>query len=293
MKAARFDHAGRSVLFTVGFDIENVPAPLESLDLDGGLLTTVLSELTPAPCESSSAIKDIVEYSDQKSDPLYDGHDPFLVAGLFPKVQAFSLRDLPVEDSFRIFFLLCLHDRRRAEQWIDEQLATTLGEIIQLSPSAIPFETLCRSILDLDPAALFLALYRCLEAVYAHTQTRNLMTSAGISMPWTEMAKILEEDLGWYPREEPSLAALFQHASDENLGRTLDSLGVETSADEKMPSFTSKHVYRLRNALVHYRPLHQAVPFTKIDWNRLCEAMACLVLQIYEALSKDWEVPAS
>ena len=288
VKLARFDHSGNSVFVSVGFDIENPPSSLDSLDMDGGMLTAVLAELGPVPNSSPISIKNIVEYSDKVSDPNYDGHDPFSVASLYPKMQFFAINDLLVDDTFKIFFLLCLSDSRRVDQWIDEQLTATLTEIIQLDRSAVPYDTLCRSILDMDPAGLFLALYRCLEAVYAHSQTRKLMTSVGISKPWVEMALILEESLGWYPREEPSLEALLHHADDTDLEAVVAALGVTIPGGAQLVNFVAKKVYHLRNGRVHFRPFHQAVSLDGVDWNRLCEAMARLVFRIYAELSKTW-----
>jgi hypothetical protein len=211
------------------------------------------------------------------------------VSGLYPKIQVLSVADLLREESFKMFFLICLADRRRIEQWIDEQLATILNMITELSPAYIPYEILCRSVLDMDPSALFLALYRCLEALYAHTQTQRLMTALEISKPWAEMAETLEAALGWYPREEPSLEALLAHAVAEDLQAIAAALNDTIPAEARSEPYVAKRIYQLRNALVHYRPFHQKFPFKEVDWNRLCEAMALLVFHIYGEINKSWE----
>jgi hypothetical protein len=188
-----------------------------------------------------------------------------------------------------MFFLICLADRRRIEQWIDEQLAATLNMITELSPAYIPFQILCRSVLDMDPRALFLALYRCLEALYAHSQTQRLMIALEISKPWAEMAETLEAALGWYPREEPSLEALLAHAVAEDLQATAVALNDAIPPDARSEPYVAKRIYQLRNALVHYRPFHRKFSFEEVDWNRLCEAMALLVFHIYGEINKGWQ----
>jgi hypothetical protein len=281
VKIARFDLYSRAFFVTIGLDLPAPPDIFQAEHLDGGRLTAVLSELKSMPAALPSQIRDVVEVDDGESNEAYDGHDHQLLSTLYPKIQIFSIQGLPTEESFRVFFLICLADRRRIEQWIDERLATLLKLIAELSPAYIPYEILCRSILDMDPAALFLALYRCLEALYAHNQTTKLMTSLEISKPWTEMAELLEEALAWYPREEPSLEALLEHAVPEDLQAAAAALKDAIPAEARGHSYMAKRIYSLRNALVHYRPFHRKFSFKEIDWNRLCEAMALLVFHIY------------
>src|SRR5437868_13171482 len=54
---------------------------------------------------------------------------------------------------------------------------------------------LCRSLFDADPAALFLALYRCLEALYAYSASTKLIGEFGLDRSWTEVAVALEKQL--------------------------------------------------------------------------------------------------
>lgn len=289
VKVARFDFYNRAFFVTTGLDLPEAPDVLQVEHLDGGRLTAVLSELRLTPVVLPSHIRDVVEVADKTSSPGYGGHDHLSVSSLYPKIQVFSVEDLLQEESFRIFFLICLADRRRIEQWIDEQLATILNVITELSPAYIPYEILCRSILDMDPSALFLALYRCLEALYAHTQTQRLMHALEMSKPWAEMAETLEATLGWYPREEPSLEALLVHAVTEDLQAIASALNDTMPADARSEPYVAKRIYQLRNALVHYRPFHQKFSFKRVDWNRLCEAMALLVFHIYGEINKGWK----
>src|ERR1700761_5210635 len=100
-------------------------------------------------------------------------------------------------------------------------MSAALSYIAVASSSAIPYELLCRAVLDIDPASLFLALYRCLEALYSREQTLALISKLGISRNWIEMAQLLEAHLGWYPREEASLEVLLQRANENTLRSVL------------------------------------------------------------------------
>ncbi len=289
VKIARFDFYNRAFFVTTGLDVPEASSLFQVEQLDGGRLTVVLSELKPTPVVLPSQIRNIVEVADKESIASYIGHDHQLVSGLYPKIQLFSVADLLREESFKMFFLICLADRRRIEQWIDEQLATILNMITELSPAYIPYEILCRSLLDMHPSALFLSLYRCLEALYAYTHTQKLMTTLEISKPWAEMAETLETALGWYPREEPSLEALLAYAVGEDLQATAAALNDPIPAGVRSESYVAKRIYQLRNSLVHYRPFHHKFSFKEVDWNRLCEAMALLVFHIYGEINREWQ----
>jgi hypothetical protein len=102
------------------------------------------------------------------------------------------------------------------------------------------------------------------------------------------MALTLEETLGWHPREESSLEALLGHAVTDDLRSIASSLDDEVPSDARPAAYVAKRIYQLRNALVHYRPYQQKFSFKGTDWNRLCEAMALLVLHIYGEVSGAW-----
>jgi hypothetical protein len=286
VKIARYDYRNRAYFITSGLDSPETPTALTPEDVDSGLLTAFLADLTPTPCVSPTAIRNIVEVAD-KTTPGYDGHDLDSMQSLFPRIQVFSVDDLVDDESFKTFFLICLADRRRIDQWIDQQLVKTLYVVTDLNPSAIPYAILCRSTLDMDPSNLFLGLYRCLEALYAHTQAKDLMAVLGLSKPWTEMAETLEATLGWYPREEPSLEALLSHAVSDDLHAVMASLGGNIPEGARLEAYVAKRIYQLRNALVHYRPFIQRYSPAALDWNRLCEAMALLVVHIYGVVWKE------
>jgi hypothetical protein len=130
-------------------------------------------------------------------------------------------------------------------------------------------------------AALFLALYRSLEALYSREKTMGLMSDLGISVGWFQMAQKLELHLGWYPREEPSLEVLFQSANEADLLAMLAALNEVVNEANKPHLTAARRVYALRNALAHYRPFHQSLRFDDIEWCRLCEAMSSFVLDLY------------
>jgi hypothetical protein len=284
IKIGRFDHDETSFFCTVGLDLPEEVDFLVEEELGGGMLTVILSELAPLPVRSPLAIRDVVEAQDQASTPGYKGHASQLIAKLFPVIRCFSVQNLDEDETQRIFFLLCLSDTSRGTLWMNSRLRETLRLIAELSPIAIPYRTLCRSIFDTDPSAVFMALYRCLEALYAYSHTTKLMSRLGIQEPWSDVAQVLEETLSWRPREEPSLGTLLRYAVSDDLRAILAAMGDSISEEADVVNRATKRIYNLRNSLVHYRPFQQNFQLEAVNWNQLCEATALLVLHVYDSV---------
>lgn len=84
VKLARFDLDNRAYFITSGIDVPSAPSGLQEEDLDGGILTAFLSELKIGPVASPAQIRQVVEVADKTSTPDYEGHDVWMVAGLYP-----------------------------------------------------------------------------------------------------------------------------------------------------------------------------------------------------------------
>lgn len=281
---ARFDYGDRSYIVTAGFDSLDPLAAFQEEELRGDILTAFLAEMPVRPLRSPLEIRQVVEIGEGGA-PNYEGHDFLELASLFPKTQVFSTKAFVEDQSTNIFLLFCVADRRRYDHWIDDGLGNALRKMATVSASAIPLRILCGAVLDLDPGALFLALYRGLEALYSREQCLHLMSRLGITQDWVAMSQTLEESLGWRPKEDTSLEALFKYADADDLRRVLTALAETPPATfTNLSAVTARRVYSLRNALVHYRPFHNVISLESIDWNRLCEAMIALLSDIYVAL---------
>lgn len=285
MKVARFDLDGLALFCTIGLELPGAIAGLVDDEVGGGMFTAILSELRPMPMASALEVKNIIGTG--KETAGYKGHEIYEISPLFPDVRVFSGQDISEEETPRIFFLICLADSVRSGIWMDKSLRGNLELVAELSPVAIPYRILCRSLFDTDPSAVFLALYRCLEALYAYSHTSELIKRLDMSFEWSHVSQILEETLAWRPREEPSLGLLLQRAVPDDLRSMLDALGETLPNNADLVSYATKKMYQLRNSLVHYRAFHQSFDHEAINWNRLCESTALMVLHVYSSIVDD------
>ena len=279
-KLALFEHGKRSIFVTIGLSKPKLSG-FHEIDVDAGIFTAALAELKPASRASTSEIRNIIEISN-KGEAEYKGHDANLIAELFPLLKAFVVEDLEPSESWRVFFKLCLSEYLAGEGRLNSALGDELEALSDLGPAAVPYKTLCRSIFDADPGALFLALYRCLEAIYSYTSAMKVKNALQLQHSWSELAVVLEDELGWHPHEETSLTSLMRHGLD------LDLLAIMTALDEPvpdnadLPALVARKIYRLRNSLVHYRPAQHTLNYADINWGPLCAALASMVCFTYD-----------
>ena len=293
-RLARFDYRQNVFICLVGFEYADPVLGLLEEDVQPGLLTAILSELKPQPNVPASSVIDIVDATDGNADTEYSGHTAPAIASLYPRIRAFVGKNFANENTWRVFFLLSIEECRAGESWIDERFSAALEELGQLCFLNVPYQTLCRSMFDSDPATMFLALYRCIEALYAYASAQVLIDALKLDVSWPELAASLEDKIGWYPREENSLTALMKFTRAQDLIEIFLSLGeIRPPPDADLPQSVAKRIYLLRNSLVHFRPALQKMDHDKIDWNRLCETMAHLVSSVYGEIFKSAGPPDS
>ena len=95
------------------------------------------------------------------------------------------------------------------------------------------------------------------------------------------LAVVLEDKLGWHPREENSLGDLLSLAGRGDLEAIFYAIGASIPAEENIAYPSARIIYKLRNDLVHYRPIHHQIDYSDLAWNNLCTAMATLVWHLY------------
>lgn len=280
-KIARFLFEGQDVLVTAGLDLPDELQSFFSEQITAGHLTTFVAESSLHPRASAPEVRNVVDIG-FRGEENYTGVELAEMSSLYAPLRAFS-RERTDDSSYRFFFMLCLHDER-VNEWMDSELISELIRLANINPVSLPYRTLCRSIFDMDSGALFLALYRCLEALYAFSYTSPLRQALSIETPWDELARLLERNLGWWPREEPSLAALLAKADTPTLEALISLFPEGIPADGDRADQATKRIYSLRNSLVHYRPAHAESDHDAYDWNKLSIAMVGLVLHIYQAV---------
>jgi hypothetical protein len=245
----------------------------------GGLIVALLSEVLPTPTSSPSEVRNVVEVG-SKEEPEYAGHDVDSVARLFPTIQVLEcVQPLAPEALWRLFLVICTDECRLGGSWIDDALARSLVTLATLEVPALPYAAICRSIFDADPRSLFMALYRCIEATYAYDSSNRIITALGLQTSWPEMAAALDAEIGWHPQEAAALNAMLEHALEQDLEELCYCLKAIGGREPHVRA--GRALYALRNRVVHYRAGTVGESGEDIDWNRLCEALIGIVVDVF------------
>lgn len=218
------------------------------------------------------------------NDSAYPGHDFDDVARLYPKISVYDFNSYTKDTTWNSFFRACIDECELGSSWIEGRLSDALHSLCDLDQNRIPYKVLCRSIFDEDKSSFFLALYRCLEALYGYSSADKLAKALNISTPWADVAAALEDSLGWHPREEGSLMSIFKFASKPDLINIVNCLKLPNPSNdsELLADQAARAIYKLRNSIVHYRPAQHRVDMNDYNWTEICESMVGIVLDVYE-----------
>lgn len=267
---------------TVGFDYEVDDPGFELLEDIQGYDVCLLTELAVSPSAPAAEVYNVVAANSRDSDPGYHGHDNTQIMSLFPPIRVFASADLITEELiWPIFLSISSEESRTGGSWIESELADCLSALAEANVDLLPYKELCRSTLDLDPRSLFMSLYRCIEATYAHDKATKLKKDLSIEHEWHKIAEVLENAMSWRPLEASSLNVVLAYAKQDDLLEVCECLDVTLQDDTNLASAAGKAIYQLRNRIVHYRPALAPVDSAEIDWNRLCIALVSVAHEVF------------
>lgn len=283
--AALIEMANGEVLVFAGFDADELATSdhIREVELPPGLAVAMLADLEVDPSASPAAVLNVVG-AGSKDDTEYRGHDLAEVLNLYPPLRVLELdNDVAGTPNFYANVLaVCAKQGAHGNGWIESALANELALLAEQRVFGLPYESLTRAVLDLNPSSLFLALYRCLEATYAYTKATELASTLRIDRSWVDVARALGETLSWYPRHDQSLAAVLTlpTVSSGDLEAVALALGHDSS-DDALATRVATGVRDLRNSLVHYGPTTRQVDIPDNDWNGLCSPLARVVANVF------------
>lgn len=267
---------------------EELPHGLLEAEVTPGLFACVINVAEVPSNATASQARDILEDQYRGRDN-YNGHELAEVEALFP-----VLRFSKVSESFEAPYLDSLE--RVAGAYvaagypghpleINKELRSSLISLFEGANDTVPFHLPLQGILSYTWPALFLDLYRCLEQLYSAPRLIELVSKVSHKGPLADLAFILEDVLTWRPKEEEALGGVLDRTSDSTKLLILDAFtpGVKELPD-KSAEKCAKHIYRLRNSHVHFRPAMKAEHKTSGQWNDIVFAMCEAVYEAYEKL---------
>ena len=279
-----FRHDGHLYFGFVGFrflDELNEYLEFQKIDLTPGMLTFLAHTKCIPHLPSEELLRDVLDIGFMGGPDAYEGHDFQQVSRLFPSINIFESQNFDLANVSASIFKFCLIEKQRDMSLLNDSLAERIVEILDLEIEELPHETMARSLFDADPGSFFLALYRCIEALYSAKVCKNIASEFDFKGDWKEVSILLERQLSWRPNEKGSLENLFSSLDEETLSNIIGAISTEQVAITASSAAT--RVYNLRNNLVHFRPATQTLADTKdIKWTELFDGLLKAIRQIYQ-----------
>lgn len=279
LQVAVFDVSGTRYLLRVGFEHPWLEDPEDYFE---GLHLAALADLQVQPNAGGLVISNLLQ-ENHSGVPGYLGHRSTDIASLFPRMDYFQIQPhVDVDECFKLFIRVASHEARLNGSWIEEGLERAIDRLLSGNCDGMPLRWLLRGVFDLDPRGLFLALYRCLEALYARNQVTRLKGALGLQGDWRQISVDLQEHLTWRPREAQSIASVLAESESELLSRLYVSLGYEGDVPDDCSQRCAKGVYEIRNNLVHFSAGSDDDFGSGFDWNSLSLSLCDVIGSVYE-----------
>jgi hypothetical protein len=250
---------------------------------NAGLMTVLCDQGGLRPQVFGEKLNEIIDVGHMEDDLDYEGHLYTQLETIYSPITIYEADITEYLNGGTQVIRFCLLEKQGDPSTIDEAVTREIEGLVKLGIEALPIETISRSLFDADPGSLFLALYRCFEAIYSVRACKNLGNSLGLSIPWQEISQSLEVELSWRPREQSSLATLLAPVKPDTLAAILKAVGPNEA--EPTNDNVARVVYNLRNRLVHFRPGMQLdTERNDINWSDLYIGMIAALKETYLAI---------
>lgn len=298
-KLVRVGWEDETYLVTFGIG-EPDPSPLgvEYSTLTPGLFASsvLAANVRPSPTASGAQIRDAIE-GEHAGIEGYEGHDLSAIAALFPTCLTYrvSAPEPYAKSDHRFLGAILARSYADGPLHIDPATLQKFAYLFESGPDFLPYENLLQGLLSFSWGNLFLETYRCLEQLYAQPRVSALTSAWSSPLAVRDVVALLENHLSWRPKEDEALAGLIGTCSGASLQCLCSAFNVSFSVDaqDKACVSVAGRVYKLRNNIVHYRPIHEAVSKADDEWNRIVQAMLDVLIDVYTRLGTAFFRPAA
>jgi hypothetical protein len=289
VRMVRITSAVRTLFCVFGLpEPDQMPLGLELDELTPGVFTISVLEASIQPLGSRTAfdIRDTIEAQFVGSDG-YEGHQLEEIARLFPPPTVYRVaqNEPYMHDDYRVLGALVARSYIDGPIQVSSSTLEKLWTMFERGSKFIPHRNLVQGLMAISWENLFLEAYRCLEQLYAEPRVSALKAQWQSTRSLRELAILLETHLSWRPKEDDALAKIISSSDSPYVTSLCNAFGIVDPSTEEIVTRVekvSRQVYQLRNNIVHYRPIHQAITKSDFEWDNIVSALLDIISNIYD-----------
>lgn len=200
------------------------------------------------------------------------------IESLLPSIKIYKVHDSRISTEKDLSKIQGYIEASAGNSQFNEDIISLFTEMFQ-SSYKIPFETLYLSMTSNHYKQSFIEIYRCIERLYPIPALAEFYQT--VQTPVTcniELAEIIENTIGWRPKESESLEKILSEL-DQDCTLSLNAAKSETP----FSSFSNANfIYKLRNANVHFRKSLGTTNLSEKKWQEIILAMLKVTKNIYK-----------
>jgi len=285
IRLVRIEHEDQRYFCIFGLpEPDATPPDLEIFDATAGIFAIAVLEAQVRPPMSVTPAEIKQTLDDRyKNIAGYNGHELADIVHLFPPLLVY--RAVAGADyhaiTDRVLGAILARTYFDGPISLEPDTVSALAEIFEADSAHIPFRNLVQGVLAISWENLFLEVYRCVEQLYGMKRFGALKATLNFAASPRDLAKMLEDQLAWRPKEAEAFTALVVLCDDGLISAVCRNLAIEADDHQKRCSKLVEVLYGLRNTIVHYRPAHEAVEMSDAEWNVIIRGMLAIVAQLY------------
>lgn len=293
-KLVRINWKGEKYFVIFGFnEPDQCPLGVDYSILTPGMFAASVyaADIYPSHLVTGAQIRDAIEL-DHGGILGYEGHDLSVIQPLFSSCITFkvSSQEEYFNSDYRMLGAIAARSYVSGPLHIDPETLKQLAYLFESGPEFLPYRSVLQGLLSFAWESLFLEAYRCLEQLYAQPHAAALTSLWTSTLPLRDVVKLLESCLSWRPKEDESLFGLIKSCDSSSIQQLCLAFDISYSSGdvEKSSKDASGKIYKLRNNVVHYRPIHEIVLKSDEECNQIIRAMFLAIGDIYRKHEKSF-----
>lgn len=276
------EYKGNKILIIVGErEIEINDDVLSSIEVDLPIFLYGMYELNGQINYRKNPMMIYEEVLCQPEDEAYSGHKLEDLRDSFENIVAYKIEEsgcLSDEDMYAAYAYYILKKLRdKAGEWNGKTL-DAVEEVLLTGNDKIPYHNVALALLSNQWNHIFLESYRCIEHLFPIIKLDEFHAGLQTQISLIEFARQIEEKISWRPNEENVIEKIFKQIEDQNLIKDLELIKKKESQGMNL----YKWYYRKRNAIAHYRVVHEPVKLDAIEWNAMIKFNFKVIEYLYD-----------